>query len=254
MHTLRIALPENKQNVSNYLNVLRALGTETVVISDSAVHRGSSYQQEYLDIEDLRVGNYDGLVLPGGGDINPARYHEEDKGSGHADDDLDDLQFRAADRFIKAGKPIFGICRGHQLLNVLFGGTLIQDLADKRIHSKLSLEEPDKLHPGKAVKGSWICGLYGEEFVMNSAHHQAVGIPGRGLAGDAVCACDGVVEAMHHESLPIWSVQWHPERMSLSFRKEGTADGMDVFRFFLGKCLELSEGRTPLEHPDMWNL
>ena len=254
MDTLRIALPENKQNVINYLNVLRALGTETVVISDSAVHRGSSYQQEYLDLRDLRVENYDGLVLPGGWDIDPSRYKEGKNGTGYVDDDLDELQFQTADRFIRAGKPVFGICRGHQLLNIYFGGSLIQDISDREIHAKASVDDPDKLHRGKAEKGSWIYELYGEEFVMNSAHHQAVAHPGQGFVIDSVCFCDGIVEAMHHERLPIWSVQWHPERLSLSFRREEASDGMEIFRYFLRKCRELALGREPLENGGLWNL
>ena len=72
---------------------------------------------------------------------------------------------------------------------------------------------------------------------MNSSHHQAVDIPGKGFR-TVMQSEDGVTEAMQHESLPIWSVQWHPERMCFGFRREDTADGSGVFRFFLEQCRE----------------
>ena len=253
MKTIRIALPENKQNVTNYLNVLRAFGTETVVVSNSSVHRGSACQQEYLDITDLRPENYDGLIIPGGMDIAPSRFGQEWNGSRRVDEELDALQFEALDRFVRAKKPIFGICRGYQLINVYFGGSLIQDLPTKAVHEIRFSDGPDKLHRVKAKKGSWIEELYGTEFVFNSAHHQASDRLGEGLQVDAVCVEDQVPEALHHTKLPIWSLQGHPERMCLSFFREEGVDGLEVFRFFLEKCLMLSgteAGETAIE----WNI
>ncbi|MBQ1311196.1 MAG: gamma-glutamyl-gamma-aminobutyrate hydrolase family protein [Blautia sp.] len=252
MKTLRIALPENKQNVTNYLNALKALGPETVVVSDSRVHRGSAYQQEYLDIKDLNPENYDGLILPGGWDVNPARYHQRMNGSGYVDNDLDDLQLAAVDAFVKAEKPVFGICRGFQILNVYFGGSLVQNIPTAFRHAKNSVQEEDKIHKSTTEEGSWIWELYGKEFVHNSAHHQALDRPGEGLVIDSWCSEDKVPESMHHETLPIWGVQWHPERLSLSWRREEEVNGIWVLGFFLRKCCEMSDRRTLEEYGDFW--
>ena len=76
----------------------------------------------------------DGLVLTGGVDVDPARYGQENVACGETDEALDALQLAAVDAFVKAGRPVFGTCRGHQLLNVYFGGTLIQHLPQSPRH------------------------------------------------------------------------------------------------------------------------
>jgi putative glutamine amidotransferase len=131
-------------------------------------------------------------------------------------------------------KPIFGICRGHQLINVALGGSLIQHLPTAKDHEHIRLGL-DRVHPCTADPDSWIAGIYGTRFAVNSSHHQGVDRPGKGLR-TVLCAPDGVIEAMQHETLPVWSVQFHPERMCYAHRREDTVDGSLLFRFFLEKC------------------
>ncbi|MDO4866589.1 MAG: gamma-glutamyl-gamma-aminobutyrate hydrolase family protein [Clostridia bacterium] len=215
------ATPEN-----NYFSTLAALGARGVAV-DGAVD----------------PSGFDGLLLPGGGDLNPALYHCPNMGSEPGDDALDRMQMAALDAFVKAEKPVFGICRGHQLINVYFGGTLIQDLAQAPAHSRCG-GSADKVHDVRSREGSLLYALYGARFPVNSAHHQGIERLGKGLVATQ-WAGDGVIEAMEHASLPVFGVQWHPERMCLARARKDTVDGSLVIRRFLEMCGEKSkkEGR-----------
>lgn len=216
---MKIAIPiPPEDGYTNYFAALEALGARGVKVP-----------------ADADPGEYDGLLLPGGGDVDPARYGQGMNGSEEPDPKLDTLQFTVTDRFFKAGKPILGICRGHQLLNVYFGGTLIQDLSAAGIHDWDKGRSADKVHLTRAEPGSWIAGLYGQDLYTNSAHHQAVDRLGSGLIVDQRSS-DGVVEAMHHRCGYVYSVQWHPERMCFSHRREDTVDGSVVLNWFLERC------------------
>jgi len=171
-----------------------------------------------------------GLILSGGGDIDPARFEQENCGSEHIDPIRDEAELALLEAFVRAGKPVLGICRGHQVIAVWAGGSLIQDLGAKnRTHRG---EHGDKTHLVTGVSGV-LRGLYGSEFTVNSSHHQGVAQPGRDMVVTAVSP-DGVVEAMEHECLPIWSVQFHPERMNTP----ATADGGSIIQWFLEQCKE----------------
>lgn len=211
---LKIAIPGRDAEVINYTLALMQLGAEPAVIWD-----------EY------DVSQFDGLLLPGGVDIHPSRYGQQDIACGIIDKALDEIQFNALDAFIKAGKPVMGICRGHQLLNVYFGGTLIQHIDTAPDHT--DIDDVDNAHSTTAE--DFVAEIYGENPVVNSSHHQAADMPGEGLIV-VQRAEDGVVEAMRHESLPVISVQWHPERMCFSYAREDTVDGSAVLQYFLDMC------------------
>ena len=148
----------------------------------------------------------DALLLPGGGDVDPRRYGQEIDGSENIDPDRDARELALIDAFRGAGKPILGICRGHQLINVAFGGTLHQHIEG---HSRI--DGRDRIHASRTLD-PLLTRLYGERFPVNSAHHQSVDRLAPGF--EAVqWADDGTVEAMRHRTLPIFSVQWHPERL-----------------------------------------
>ena len=139
--------------------------------------------------------------------------------------------FRA---FYGAGKPILGICRGHQLINVALGGTLIQDLPpeQKVFHGGA---EGDLVHPIRTEPGTLLAGLYGPRFLGNSFHHQAVDRPGEGLRPIA-WAGSGLVEALDCPGRPLLGVQFHPERMAPGHGGPDTADGAPLFSWFLDLC------------------
>jgi len=220
---IRIAVPTNRpKDVINYLNALSGLGA-----------RGEAERA-------FDPSEYDGLLLPGGCDIDPSRYGKEKTAPGTVEKELDAIQFAALEKFLAAGKPVFGICRGHQLLNVAFGGTLIQHLAGAENHTGLP-GGGDNAHGAAIEQGSYLQPIYGDVCRVNSSHHQGVDRLGKGLR-TVMRAEDGTVEAMEHTSLPIWSVQWHPERMCFAHRREDTADGSLVIRFFLEQCLRRKTG------------
>ena len=176
------------------------------------------------------AGGANALLLPGGGDVAPARYGAASTAAVGVDTVRDSVEFALTEAFLTAGRPILGICRGHQVLNVALGGTLFQHM-----EGHAAINGVDRVHICRTQPDSFVGRLYGGACVVNSAHHQAVERPGDRMR-PVQWAPDGTVEAMEHEFLPVWCVQWHPERLRGNFAKNGTADGDLLFRAFLDKC------------------
>ena len=154
-------------------------------------------------------------------------------GSRDIDHELDVTQLTLCRRFAEEGKPILGICKGAQVINVCFGGDIIQDLPDgkREHHSYHQGLGTGEYHETDIVPGSFLAKLYGEHVVTNSYHHQAIGKVGEGLEV-LQKSDDGVIEFMAHRSLPIYAVQWHPEKNCWDTAKEGVADGEPLFTYF----------------------
>ena len=155
----------------------------------------------------------DALLLSGGGDVHPALYGQTCDTSAHLSIDpvRDGEEQGLFEAFAARNKPILGVCRGIQVINVLCGGTLFQHLDD---HS-------DACHP--ITCSARLAALVGSAPMVNSYHHQACNRLGQGLRL-AARAPDGVIEAIWHESLPILGVQWHPERMVPSLCDDVTGE------------------------------
>lgn len=170
----------------------------------------------------------DALILPGGGDITPAFFGEKNHGSRTIDTELDILQLQALDLAVRKNLPVLGICKGMQVINVGFGGTLTQDLnpASARRHA---YDHGDQYHISIINESSWLYALYGRNATVNSAHHQAVKKLGNGLEMVQYCPEDGCIEAISHRTLPIIGVQWHPERIDESF---SGINGRKVLAYF----------------------
>lgn len=175
----------------------------------------------------------DALILPGGSDITPGFYGQGNHGSRGIDTELDLLQIQALEYFIRAGKPVLGICKGMQLINVYFGGTLIQDLPNHKEHQQ---DEGDLLHASTVTEDCVLSHLYGYEFVINSNHHQAVDKVGRHLHIIQM-SHDNVIEGIKHDTLPIIAVQWHPERLPFIQTKKASLPGNLLLRAFLSDKL-----------------
>lgn len=146
------------------------------------------------------------LLLPGGGDLEPWRYGETNTQSRNLDPERDRMELFLLDWFLSRKKPVLGICRGVQVLNVYFGGTLTQDVPD---HA--AVDQQDRIHGIRNI-GSPLTEACGSPCEVNSAHHQALNRIGTGLQV-VQWAADGVPEGICHERLPAWGVQWHPERV-----------------------------------------
>lgn len=173
----------------------------------------------------------DGLIIPGGADIDPALYGEDNKACQGVNRDLDDLEIGIIEAAVRRKIPILGICRGHQILNVYFGGSLFQDIEHAERHRHI--DTGDQCHICRTDRNGFLYDIYKQQdFCVNSAHHQAIKKPGNGIKIIQYCD-DGTAEAICHESLPVYGVQWHPERMCLKNARDDTVDGLLLFQWFI---------------------
>jgi len=176
---------------------------------------------------------FDGLILCGGGDISPSYYGQENNGSYDIDTKRDICEFKLIESFIKEKKPIFGICRGHQVINVFFGGDLFQDIESSKFHKGTT--KGDSIHKVHIKPGSKLSRIYGRSIITNSSHHQAINKLGEGIMS-TVLWHEEINEASEHISLPIFSVQWHPERIFQEQIENGLAQGKKLFDYFISLC------------------
>ena len=178
----------------------------------------------------------DGLVLHGGADVWPGSYGEEPlRPEWHGDRLRDEYEIALVRAFEAAGKPVFGICRGLQLLNVAHGGTLYQDIATQKPEARRhrDAEAYDRhFHEVEILPGTRLAELLRERrHKVNSVHHQGIKDLAPGFAVEAVSPDDGVIEAIRHQG-PAWvaAVQWHPE---FHFPHLGTVDDTPLLLDFL---------------------
>ena len=215
----RILLSGSNESRATYENAILAAGGEPV--------------SHYCPQPDLTC---DGLILGGGGDIDPARFGQEPNGSQPPDLVRDAAEFALFSAFLAAGKPIFGICRGHQVINVALGGTLIQDIGPElRTFHTPEGEKWDRVHPVRSRPDSLFSRLYGPVFSVNSSHHQVVDRLGDSLV-PTLWSESGLVEGLEHTRLPIFSVQFHPERMTGQNARPDTVDGAAILEHFISLC------------------
>lgn len=161
------------------------------------------------------VRRLDGIVIAGGDDIDPRRYGATPDAATKATDPARDaFELALVDEAAAAGVPLLGTCRGHQVVNVARGGTLIPDLdSDPAPTDRHDVRDRPASIRGEAVRvrpGSLLHRLLGPETRVNSLHHQAIARPGEGVVATAH-APDGTIEAIEVEGLPVVGVQWHPE-------------------------------------------
>lgn len=207
-----IAIPKFKDGLfrkymqSKYTASLRRAGAKAVWIETDDL--GKAIQEMLL---------CDGLLLSGGEDVNPSFYGQTaTEKCGKIVPARDHAEMKMLEAFLSTGKPILGICRGEQLMNVFFGGTLHQDIAD--VATSCHDDYPRKNrgnHEVSVTRGTKLAEIMGQEtFLANSLHHQAVDkvAPALILAARSE---DGIVEGVEHPAHPFCiGVQWHPEHMS----------------------------------------
>ena len=192
-----------------FIEALTAVGAAPVVIplglSEQALHEIYS--------------RLDGVLLAGGHDINPATYgramHPKTEG---VEPMRDQCEIQLAQWSLAEHKPLLGICRGVQALNVAAGGTLIQDVNESVPHAIRHQYAPEKsrdyvAHDIDLLEGTRLASIMGHRARVNSFHHQAVDTVAPGFRVSAY-APDGVIEAIEHVNGTFAiGVQWHPERM-----------------------------------------
>ncbi len=195
----------------NYENWIRSEpGVEIIKLS----YRDNTFDQ---------IEKCNGIILSGGNDINPRLYNQPDflvyVDPKDIDEKRDEFEWKIIQHTEVNQKPLLGICRGLQFVNVYFGGTLVPDIPafGKYNHGKF-VEGNDREHLINIDTNSTLYKIIGEEKgTINSAHHQSVDMPGYGLVVNALSP-DGVVEGMERREPAgksyLMLIQWHPERMT----------------------------------------
>ncbi len=209
---MRIAVTDNmgaEKKFQSYIQWLESGATDLEWVK-------ISYSQDNI----LEIDSCDGVLLTGGGDIDPMLYQAETihpKVYG-VDKKRDDFEGKVIDRTLEQEKPLLGICRGLQIANAHFGGTMIQDLEDIGHPNHSTKKEFEQRHGIVIERTGLLSEISGTNSGnVNSYHHQAADRPGAGLVVSARSE-DGIVEAMEFEdrtARPFFLlIQWHPERMS----------------------------------------
>ena len=187
--------------------------------------RGSEYYDTYkraveaagAEVVDLppgtsAIGDLDGLLLPGGWDVDPARYGEKpDSKVGDIDPELDETELRLFKQAHDQQLPVLGICRGQQVINVAMGGSLVQHLEghEVRAFGRKHLAHTAEVDPASELGQA----VGGREIQVNSLHHQAVRSLAPGLHQSATGE-DGTIEGLESDDGLIVAVQCHPEELT----------------------------------------
>ena len=172
----------------------------------------------YPGVSDFKLDDIDGLLLTGGGDIHPDNFDAEWHPTLYnVDEDRDALEIPLCQQAIAADLPVFGICRGIQVMGVAMGGSLYQDIPSefpKEASCQSQVNDVDSRHTIEIVAGSRLNQITGKRTdEVNSAHHQAVREKVDGFEVTARTT-EGIIEAMENKSQRfVLGVQYHPERM-----------------------------------------
>lgn len=182
----------------------------------------------------------DGFVFQGGADISPKSYGDQmiENGRWPGDYHRDQYELKIMDWAFKHKKPVLAICRGFQLMNVYFGGTLYQDL---KIQTGTGVEHRNAelydriFHDVECTPDSLLSKLYNKtRLTVNTVHHQGVKTLGKDLVVDAICPDDKLIEAFHYKNMDehfVLAVQWHPEFSHTI--KDKVVDPDIIYQYFL---------------------
>ena len=206
-HMKKIFIYGDENILVNYKNALTAVGAQAVFSTDVRIAR-----------------DCDGLLLAGGGDISPCFYRSREKNCRSISLVRDISEQYLLALFERKNAPVMGVCRGLQMINVYFGGTLSQRIEKHYIHFN---DKRDTYHE-ITNKAGFMRDIFGKKVMVNSCHRQKLE-----LCGKKVTPCafsdDGVAEAAFVKNTKIFGVQFHPERPFLN----GSNSGLKLYDYFL---------------------
>jgi len=229
------ALQYLEQSVANWVMSAEVLAFMIPELSLATPHAPVTKVKHYVDA-------LDGLLMQGGADMSPQSYGEHPINPIWGGDEIRDrYEIELFHEFVTQGKPVFGICRGHQLINVALGGKLYQDIAtqcgDQGCAHRSEAKYDNNFHEMRILPNTWLSRLYPQVQVarINSIHHQAIKSLGEGLVPEAVSEPDGLIEAVRWEGHSfVVGVQWHPEFMDP--KDASLIDSRPLLRTFLSAC------------------
>ena len=205
-------------------SVIRAGGLPVIIpVTDNKI-----VLDDYIDM-------IDGLIITGGYDINPSRYNEEvHEKLEEISIERDEYEFYLCEKAREKNIATFGICRGHQLINVAYGGSLYQDISLKggeSLKHRQDIIPACATHHVDILKGSNLYEIFGDSAYVNSFHHLAVKKLADGFIISATSE-DGVVEAIEKisDDFLVMGVQWHPEALTKDNDKM-----LRIFKYFIDK-------------------
>lgn len=230
-----------EQSVANWVMSAEVLAFMIPAISYAAPHFPKN-----ITVKDY-AANLDGLVMQGGADVSPETYGETPINPEWSGDRVRDLyEIELFNEFVRQGKPVLGICRGCQLINVAFGGTLFQDISTQvsaTLEHWCDKRYEHNFHDLRILPDTALAGLYpGVQMArINTIHHQAVKDLGRDLTIEAISDPDGIVEAVRWNGPSyVRGVQWHPEFMDP--KNPSLLDGKPILDEFIGACRAVKAG------------
>lgn len=178
-----------------------------------------------IDLIDNYLKIVDGILLSGGGDINASNFGENNHEKvSDIDERRDYFEIQLVKKAIERNIPVFGICRGIQIINVALGGTLIQHIDDH-----LFLEDRSLLkHKVKFNEDGLFKEIFNEDIIdVNTIHHQVIGKIADDLIVDGI-SDDGYIEAVYTKNKRVFAVQWHPENLFCTQEKQ-----RKLFQYFI---------------------
>lgn len=212
---------------ANYSYVLAVLGSGGIPLLLPPMERDADVSEA--------VEKIDGLLVTGGNDVNPLLFGEEPiHGMGSFSPERDHIDLCSIRCAFEKKKPILGICRGIQSINIAFEGTMYQDINTDEFFVKHSQQSESfaASHTVEVCKESLLFPILGEKAAVNSWHHQAIKDPAPGFLAGAV-AKDGIIEEIERtDGRFVLGLQWHPELMAA----EGDEKMQKIFSLFVAAC------------------
>lgn len=217
---------------SSYLDVIKKAGGIPIILP----------MTKEENVEDY-ISLIDGILLVGGRDVNPKLYNEKlEKETTPVIEEKDLSDILYVKSMIENKKPIFGICRGMQIINVALGGSLCQDLelAGGNKDHHFNLDKPfDGIHLVEVEDKTILNNILGHEIKVNSIHHQSIKELAKNLHV-AARSLDGTIEAIENDKINIFGVQWHPELLL----KAGKNNMLLLFEEFIKIVKNIKENKN----------